>query len=415
MFKIKHLISTAALLAATTINAEMSDIVDIHGFVSQGLLVSNKNTFLADNSRDGSLELREVGINFQKEVGNRIRVGAQILSRDVGVYGNNKVVLDWAYGEFKIHDMLRLSAGRVKNQLGFYTDVQDFDFLTPWALLPSYFYNKGLRSLSANTDGIKVSGNIDIKKGGSFDYSFTYGFIDLGKETDIEAYGKTLGVELTNTSLKSTFVTHLMYNAPIDGLKLNLSHVFLNKLSYKDVPKGTNPFNGNTITADAIQNNHWFFAGVQYQHSYFDIIAEYHLRYAKGEITVNNMPISPTIQSMTVEMASDTASRHGGYIGANIKPVDWFNFGGYYQMYWHDTHISDNEGGNTNPVITEVGETSNINNDAAITASFNILGNFVIKLEGHFVKGTAMLSAEQNPEGLKDTWQYGVAKLTYNF
>ncbi len=415
MFKIKHIITTAALFAATTINAGMSDIVDIHGFVSQGLLVSNKNTFLADNSREGSLELREMGLNFQKEVGDRIRVGAQLLSRDVGVYGNNKVVLDWAYGEFKIHDMLRISAGRVKNQLGFYTDVQDFDFLTPWALLPSYFYDKGLRSLSANTDGIKVSGNIDVKKGGSFDYSFTYGFLDLGKETDIEAYGKTLGVDLSNASVKNTFLTHLMYNTPIEGLKVNLSHLYLNDLSYKDVPKGTNPFNGNAITADAIQSNHWFFAGLQYQHSYFDIVAEYHLRATKGDVTVFNMPISPTIQSMTIKMDADTIVRQGGYIGLNIKPIDWFSFGGYYQMYWHDTHISDNEGDNANPVISELSETSNINNDVAITASFNILGNFILKVEGHFVKGTAMLSTEQNPDGLEDRWQYGVAKLTYNF
>jgi hypothetical protein len=405
MRKFNTLFLTVAWLFLTSIGtfAELSDIVDIHGFVSQGFLMSKGNTFLADNSLDGSLEMRELGINFQKEIGSRIRVGMQILSRDVGVYGNNKVVIDWAYGEVRLHDMLSISAGRLKNQLGFYTDIQDFDFLTPWAILPSYLYDKGLRSLSASADGFKASGSIDLKKAGGIDYSLTYGTIDLGKETDIIEYGNMLGADLSNTSVKNIIISRLMYNTPLDGLRFNVSHFYLNNLEYKDVPQGTNPINGNLITADVNQDMNWFFAGAQYSHSYFDVVFEYHLRASKGETSIFNHPLAGNFTQ-----PADTFSRQGGYLGLNFKPIDWFNFGGYYQMYWEDTHLTDNE-------LEDVNDIDNISNDAAITTTFNILGSFTIKLEGHFVKGTALVAETQNPDGFKDKWQYAVAKLTYNF
>ncbi|MGB5159306.1 hypothetical protein [Desulfobacterium sp. N47] len=70
--------------------------VSIHGFISQGFLTSGEYNYLAHNSKTGSFEYNEMGINFSKQVTDKLRIGAQIFSRDLGDVGNNKVTIDWA-------------------------------------------------------------------------------------------------------------------------------------------------------------------------------------------------------------------------------------------------------------------------------------------------------------------------------
>ena len=90
--------------------------IDIHGYVSQGYLKSDKNNYLV-NSKDGSFEFTELGINFSKEF-EKLRVGLQLLSRDMGEFGNNEIKLDWAMGDYHLRDYLGFRVGKVKIPLG---------------------------------------------------------------------------------------------------------------------------------------------------------------------------------------------------------------------------------------------------------------------------------------------------------
>ncbi len=57
------------------------NMVDIHGFVAQGYLKSDHNNFLAD-TEDGSFQFNEMGINFSTSMGENLRLGMQLFSRD---------------------------------------------------------------------------------------------------------------------------------------------------------------------------------------------------------------------------------------------------------------------------------------------------------------------------------------------
>ena len=46
--------------------AELANI-EIHGFISQGYLLSNENNYLAD-SKEGTFQFNEMGINFGKNL-----------------------------------------------------------------------------------------------------------------------------------------------------------------------------------------------------------------------------------------------------------------------------------------------------------------------------------------------------------
>jgi len=78
--------------------AQERDRIDVHGFLSQGFLQSDRNNFYA-KTKAGTFQFNEFGINFATELTDRLRTGLQLLSRDLGNIGNNKVDIDWAYAE----------------------------------------------------------------------------------------------------------------------------------------------------------------------------------------------------------------------------------------------------------------------------------------------------------------------------
>ena len=378
--------------------------VEVHGFVSQGFLYTSGNTFLADNSEDGSVDMREIGINFQQDVSDRIHIGIQLLSRKVGVYGNNVVGIDWAYGSYYINDLLTLSAGRVKSQLGFYTDIQDIDFLVPYAMLPPYLYDKGLRAVTASIDGFKLSGNYSLGSLGNLSYSAAFGNTDVSSTSDIVEYGNVIGTNTSNATANILYSTNIRYETPISGLTLNSSYFKAPELFLQDVAIGTFPdvvpgVGGKSYYVDVTQELTWLFYGIQYQHELFDAIVEYHTRNAENAQFVILDDGSETI----VQETPSSNDRSGGYAGVTYKALDWFNVAGCYSWYVGDTEAED------------ISAASNIFNDIALTGVFIPSYNLIIKLEYHMVNGTGLLSALQNPDGFEDKWSYLVAKASFSF
>ena len=61
--------------------------LQVHGFASQGALLTSDNNYLAHTER-GSLEFTEAGINFTKPFGDDLSVGLQLFARDLGSTGS---------------------------------------------------------------------------------------------------------------------------------------------------------------------------------------------------------------------------------------------------------------------------------------------------------------------------------------
>lgn len=445
--------SALCIVLLILVSHSFGEPLQIHGFVSQGILTSSKYNYIGDDTRGVvSTELRELGFNMQKQLNDHFRVGIQILNRDVGIYANNRMVLDWAYCEVYIHDMLSISVGRNKTQLGLYTQVQDFDFLTPFGIMPSVLYDKGLRTTTANSDGIRLSGSFDFKKVGGLDYYFTLGTSDVGEE-DIELYSQSLNV-VSYDRYESEFgaIFSLIYNTPITGLRLLGTVDFIPKQTVTNLKLTTAPVNLDTKASAK-----WYVAGVEYQHSFFDIMFEYHQRnrnsekfvtgtkkYLYADVTYSQyMSGADKLESIADQLTAagqleqaevyqaqadslkDVASiykdvrvernkRGGGYVGVVVKPLHWLNIGSYYQLYFdqykQQTRDLQLKG-------ADLWDPVNTLQDLALTTTFLIGPNIVIKLEGHMVNGTATVSKTLNPDNdfSNEKWQYGVVKVTCNF
>src|SRR5262245_34093993 len=84
----------AVLLTAVVVekSAQAADLslpsssfqLELHGFVSQGYLLSSGNNYLAETTERGSLEFSEVGLNFTAQLTDDLRAGVQLFAHDLG-------------------------------------------------------------------------------------------------------------------------------------------------------------------------------------------------------------------------------------------------------------------------------------------------------------------------------------------
>lgn len=157
---------------------EMLDTLQVHGFLSQALVITDDNNFFGPSSADeGSLEFTEVGLNVSLRPHQDVLVAAQVLSRRAGG-GSSDVepTLDYGLIDYQmISDQQRtfgIQLGRFKNPFGFYNQTRDVAFTRPSILLPQSIYFDRTRSLGLSGDGISLyheerlaSGSLRIQVG----------------------------------------------------------------------------------------------------------------------------------------------------------------------------------------------------------------------------------------------------------
>ncbi|AKH69495.1 hypothetical protein IMCC21906_01820 [Spongiibacter sp. IMCC21906] len=204
---------TFGLLNTEAAYANTNDI-KINGFISQAFLKSQGNNFYG-NSRDGSFELMEAGINGNWQFNNRLHFAGQILTRDAGNTDNGDVTIDYLFGDYKLteDDQSGFGAriGRVRNSYGFYNDTRDVIFTRPSILMPQaiYFEGNGLREFLFSSDGIQIYGYWDEPQHSTY-FSASIG---LDKELSQESLNTLSGGSgmLKEATIKSPFYAQVMH------------------------------------------------------------------------------------------------------------------------------------------------------------------------------------------------------------
>ncbi|MGO3863315.1 MAG: hypothetical protein ACTJIA_15730 [Halomonas sp.] len=154
------------------------DTLQVHGFLSQALIITDDNNFFGPSSEDeGSFEFTEIGLNASLRPHQDVLLAAQVLSRQAG--GNNndaKPRLDYGLIDYQmISDQQRtfgIQLGRFKNPFGFYNQTRDVAFTRPSILLPQSIYFDRTRSIGIAADGVSIylderipTGSIRIRSG----------------------------------------------------------------------------------------------------------------------------------------------------------------------------------------------------------------------------------------------------------
>ena len=407
------ILSSVLIFLAGNLFSVVTDesFIDIHGFVSQGYLKSDNNNYITD-TKDGTFQFNEIGLNFSTDLTEKLHVGFQMLARDLDREGFTPVNLDWAYGDYRWRDFLGLRMGLIKVPYGLYNEYRDVDFLRTGVFLPQSIYNEGWRESVSSIEGMAVYGDIDADMFGSFTYQALTGLIKL-PETGRMAKSITLSVIDPSTlqvEEKQANVAQFQWYTPLDGLRLGLSWIDLDfdasgfqVISQLGI---THPIstewdtNVMSYSMEYIWNNLTLaaeYTSYDYDFDEFMIYAD-HAVYGFGLY-----PFKPFVAE-------------GYYGGLTYRFTDWLELQSYWSEYYFDK--DDKEGDRFAALGKE--RFRGWLKTAVFAFRFDVNEYWTLKLEAHQNYGVAFTFEDENIDDdgnidYEEEWYLFGAKVTFNF
>ena len=405
-----------SLLSSGMLAAETGKL-QINGFISQGYINSQENSFLDPNSIDGSFQVSEVGLTFTMPVNDKLRIGMQLLSNVLGEEGGNEVNVDWAYADYRAYDWLGLRVGKIKQPLGLYNETRDSDFLRPMAFLPQSVYDEMQRGYQLSALGLGTYGNVGLGALGDLDYQLFYGQQQISNDGVLVQAGIKDGMNQLVSGVASAFgaianvtevkyqsdyamIASITYNSSLDGLRLAASY----KEAYGDfVVDVADPFgvyNGIVNDFDIVANvPSNLILSAEYQFSQVNLQAEFVRR--ENEILAPGLaPLTPFIGNQVDFL---TSTSEGMYVMATWQApqVSGLSFSLLYDEFYLDE--DDHK------------DSTKYRKDLGLGVRYDINQNWLVKAEWHDIEGTAMNMGFVNEDAMKEDWSYFIVKTSFNF
>lgn len=355
-------VTTLALLCAsfTTTRASAAEVgsedglaLSVHGFASQGFILTLKNDYLAEGTKHGSFEFSEVGINFTTNLTDKLRTGVQFFAQDLGPSGNFDAKIDWFYIDYRLKDWLGIRVGRLKIPYGLHNEIQDVDSARVPVLLPQSVYPLQTREILFAQTGAELYGFVRSRSLGALDYRAFAGTIFLDADS------------LTPRGANLAFAFHvpyvaggrLLWETPLEGLRVGGS--------FEAVRLDATAFIPTLAPVKIRSDSTSWIASAEYAASDLVLTAEYARSHSKQS---SDQPM--------VSPATDSLGERA-YAMATYRVAAWLQPGAYYSVFFPDVY---NRHGRENRQF-----------DVAATLRFDINSYWLVKLEGHYMAGTAGL------------------------
>ena len=382
-----------SVLIAATHPAAARD-VNIHGFVSQGFLQTDKNNYLA-KTEDGSTQFNEMGINFTTYVADDLKVGCQFFARDLGEVGNDEVIINWAFAEYAYRNWLGLRVGLIKVPFGFFNDTRDFDSFRTSIFLPSSVYNEWFRDAVNSMKGAELYGTIPMGALGLLKYQAQIGHTQTSVDSGLGRFStvvnkKALNLkELTEYYVDRIYVGALQWKTPIAGLRVGVSHLKAENY-WKAITPVEIPDVGMVdlpLTFNVHHLEYWVYSA-EYTWQNFTLTYEQYIAKREADALVAGQTIN-----------SDLHTKASFYISADYRFTDWF--GAAY--YWSRFRLDPNKDTDDNELI-----------DQCLSLRFDLNMNWIVKLEAHYMDGEFGVEADSDGHIYKE-WMFFAAKISFSF
>lgn len=397
----KILIQTVlTLILPTMVQAYDLGPIKIHGFLSQGYILSAKNNVHTDNSTSsGSLKFNEIGLNATYQWNDSVVFSGQIISRDLGDEGNNNLYIDYLQADIQFADWFGARLGRFKTPLGLYNQTRDIDLARPTVFLPQSIYIEAYRPFVASTTGGLVYGNLHIDNIGDIDYEMFYG---VPGEDDDSCFARAMELMLSGNNLtmdaRNVYGGKLQLTPPVDGLRFGLS------LTYGETDLNyTNNFSGLPSRLRG-SSEPMAVSSIEYMVGDFTFASEYML----------NRQISTLSIGDTTIRKDKLTKAEGFYIGGSYRITDKLET----TLYWENFYRDKNDKQGKKLAATGGGvEVQGWHRAWVLAVRYDITDWWLIKAEGQLIDGAAITSPHynQNISDLKQHWNMLALKATFNF
>jgi hypothetical protein len=373
-----HKILLTILLGCVSWNVSALELsqLQMHGFASQGYLRSNHYDYLGAQTDKGTVEFNEFGLNVMSNLTDRLRFGIQLLARDLGNDGNDKITIDWAFGDYRYRNWLGLRVGQFPRALGLYNQSRDIDAARTGVFLPFSVYNEVSRHLQKSIKGIELYGTLP----GGFEYQGQYGTVDANYRQHLMDLFSSNQVEVAN----DTYTFHLKWNTPLDGLRL-VGTTFDNFFF-----SATQTVNGAAVTSK-----------VNYKQRLVGI------EYTRGKVTCAAEYTERTFKNQGTRTSHYTGTGYYGLL--SYRFTDWFELGTSYAVSYAN---KDDKAGKS---YAQRGQPKALawSKDLAVSARFDVNEYWIVKLEGHWINGlNGVSNYGTNPS---EDGFLGAVKVTFSF
>jgi hypothetical protein len=365
--------------------------LQVHGFVSQGYMVSTPDIDYLTESHRGSFEFAEVGLNVTKPLSDRLRVGIQLFARDLGPLGDYTPKVDWFHVDYRWQDWLGFRVGRTKLPFGLYNDSSDVDAARVPVLLPQSVYPTENRDFLLAQTGVEVYGHVPLGMLAALDYNLYGGTIYL----DIQfPPPPNSPVQPGDISIPYIIGGRAILTTPWPGLRLAGS---VQALRLDGTVYSTGP---DRMTADVSIPGVLWIASLEWEHEDLLIAAEYsrwHVRVDSDNAML--LPPRPTVVSERT------------YLMASYRLSELVQLGSYVSLLTPDVDRRSSDGPGDGRELHQL--------DVALTLRLDLDEHWLLKLEGHYMNGTAGVRTDFNDDEplseLPASWGLALVKMTASF
>jgi len=379
--------------------------ITFHGFASQGFLYSSDYDYLGKTS-NGSFDFTELGLNASISPFNRTRITAQGFAFDAGDVGNYQPFLDYASIEYSFSDKLGVRGGRIRRPGGLYNHIQDVDLARTSVLLPQGMYDARWRDFSTSIDGGELFGSLPMSKAGSLSYEAFCGMMNLSQDGGVAHWivnGKA-GAELDRFHQPLMVGGQLWWNTPVSGLRAGamLAEVFGMGFDVTS-PLGAGPFGPMSAHVQSKGDIFMQQYSLEYLWKSWTFQAEYFtydFSYRQDQNVYSGSVLLPPPYSST---SSRYQQPDSWYLSAAYRFSKWLEVGSYYTEYYPNMH-------------DRTGSPDASQKDLALSFRFDPKDWWILKLEGHYIRGTALLQDyDRNPVRDDNGWFMLAMKTTFSF
>ena len=351
----------------------------VHGFVSQGFLFSSNNNYLSMKSSGGSPQWTDGAVNISDSLADNLRVGIQLHMYQLGEFGGSNIQVDWASGDYRVNDHFGIRAGKVKTVWGLFNDSQDIDAVFLWILLPQGSYAIDHKSFYLAHVGGEVYGALPLgKRAGTLHYDGYAGQATVDLNDGYIKQFADIGLVFTSSLGGKTYGGDLRWETPAKGLTIGSS-------ADVQAVDGTAPTGSIHVPPTFNPSTY-----AQFRRGKVYLAAEY-----------DREPVNATVAIGSVVFPFVVDGRSWFAMGS-YRLRNNFRIGSYY------SHYVDKSADTTQP--------ANYSKDWVVCGRFDFNAYFYAKIEGHFLRGTALgYYSSTNPNGLAPNSNMLAAKIGFSF
>ncbi|MFZ1766124.1 MAG: hypothetical protein WAU04_11900 [Candidatus Nitrotoga sp.] len=371
----------------------MGSELQLHGFLTQGVVTTSDNNFLGQSNKKASTDFREIGVNASLRPTSDLQLSVGLLSHKAGGTDNGNVRLDYGLADWTVSSSEQgrsgIRLGRVKNSYGLYNKTRDVAFTRPSILLPQSIYFERSRNLTLAGDGAEFYFDRNYEAGNLF-VTFALGKPQIGSEASKVAL---VGL-LPNGRFepKIAQISQVMYEG--DGGKYRLGYTVLR------FDTRYNPGVRDVLQAGRLRSMVQIFSA-QYNAENWSLTSEYALRPISSRNFGPNAPDSTTHgQSYYIQGSYRLAPKWEALLRYDVMYTD-----------------SEDRDGKAFAAATRRPGFTRFSKDWTTGVRFDLTPEFMLRAEYHRVDGTAYLPVQDNPDprALERRWDMFMLLGSFRF